>query len=239
MGKPLAVIKAGDTFPDLAGDNGDFEDWIIRGMGRDSALCPVINAEKEEPLPAPETLAGAVISGSHAMVTQDLDWSLVLERWTVEMVRAGVPVLGICYGHQILARATGGRVDFHPEGAEVGTTEVTCLPACETDPLFKGMPGRFKAHVVHSQSVVELPGQAVLLVRNDYEPHHAFRVGKAAWGVQFHPEFFEAVSRGYTLKMADTLTAQGQDPERVLAGIKATPDAADLLRRFGDLVLGP
>lgn len=234
--RPLVVVKAGDTFPELIREYGDFEDWIIKGLGCDASCCQVVNVEKGEALPGPGGLRGAVISGAHSMVTQDLDWSLALEAWTREMM-AEVPLLGICYGHQILARAMGGTVDFHPRGTEIGTREIYCLPACESDPLFKAMPKTFKAHVFHSQSVTQLPDSTVLLAKNEFEPHQAFRAGKAAWGVQFHPEAFAAATRGYILNLADTVRGQGQDPELLIGDLDETPYAAALLKRFGDLVM--
>jgi len=233
---PLVVVKAGDTFPELIREYGNFEDWIIQGLGRDRSCCRVVNVEKGEELPGPGDLRGAVISGAHSMVTQDLGWSLALEAWTREMLGARIPLLGICYGHQILARAAGGTIDFHPRGSEIGTREIVCLPACKADPLFKRLPQTFKAHVFHSQSVIQLPDTAVLLARNEFEPHQAFRVGEAAWGVQFHPEAFAAATRGYILNLADTVRSQGNDPNELINELEETPYAADLLKGFGDLV---
>jgi GMP synthase (glutamine-hydrolysing) len=235
-GKKLFVIKAGDTFPDLIRDYGDFEDWIISGLGLDRAMVQVVNVEKGEPLPKPESVRGAVISGSHFMVTQDLDWSLGLEDWTREMVGAGIPLLGICYGHQILARALGGSIDFHPRGIEIGTKEIFCLPVCSQDPLFRDLPGKFKAHLFHSQSVIQLPDSALLLAQNDFEPHQVFRVGEAAWGVQFHPEAFADVTKGYIDNLQEEVEKQGQDLDRLIQELEETPYAASLLEKFARLV---
>ena len=236
--KKLAVIKAGDTFTEIVDTQGDFEDWIIQGLGVESDLCLVVNAEKKETLPDPDSIAGAVISGSHAMVTESLDWSLALESWTRKMVKAEVPLLGICYGHQILAKAMGGIVDFHPKGAEVGTTEITRLPEGENDALFGIIPDTFWGHVVHSQSVIELPEKAILLAENEFEPHHGFRIGKAAWGVQFHPEFDSAATSKYIRFMAEKVKQQGQDPEDLVNKVEATPWSAALLKEFATLVFG-
>ena len=233
--KKLAVIKAGDTFPELVSEYGDFEDWIINGLDVGEGVCSVVDAQKQR-LPDPGTIKGAVISGSHDMVTQDLDWSLALEAWARDMVAAGVPLLGICYGHQILGRAMGGQVDFHPKGLEIGTRDITCLPACTSDPLFKDLPGRFKVHVIHSQSVIRLPENALLLAENGFEPHQAFRIGKAAWGVQFHPEAFVDVTKEYIRSLADTVTKEGQNPETLIRELEETPWAAALLKGFGAFV---
>lgn len=237
MEKGIYVIKAGETFEDLKASRGDFEDWIISGMGLDPGAVTVINAEGGEPLPAVHQVRGAVISGSHAMVTQDLAWSLALEAWTREMVSARIPLLGICYGHQILARALGGRVDFHPGGTEIGTRMIRCHGACGKDPLFTGLPEAFRVHLFHSQSVLGLPQGAVLLAGGDFDPHQAFRAGSCAWGVQFHPEADAGITRGYIRNLEAELTREGQDIGALKETLEETPEGSALLRRFAGLVL--
>ena len=230
------IIKAGSTFDDLIAQKGDFQDWIRAGLGL--AQVRIINAEKGETLPPPETVRAAVISGAHSMVTQNLPWSLALEAWTREIIAADIPLLGICYGHQIMGRALGGDVAFNPRGTEIGTREIRCLSAIHDDPLFQGLPERFKVHVFHSQSVIRLPEAAVLLAGNDVEPHQAFRIGNQAWGVQFHPEADAEVTRGYIRNLAQPLTEEGQDLAGLYATLEETPHAAALLRRFAVLVNG-
>ncbi|MCG8637659.1 MAG: glutamine amidotransferase [Desulfobacterales bacterium] len=236
--KLVYIIKAGSTFPDMAAEQGDFEDWIISGLGLDVALLDVVDVENGMELPDISSVSGAVITGSHAMVTRNLHWSLSLETWTRQLVLAKIPVLGICYGHQILARAMGGTVDFHSQGTEIGTREITRLPAGGQDILFKGLPERFKGHTVHSQTVTRLPDNAVLLACNSFEPHHGFRIGDSAWGVQFHPEFSVRAMEGYIGHMADTVRQEGQDPEKLIRDLDNTPEAAELLERFGRLAVG-
>lgn len=234
--KPIFVVKAGTTFPDLVEKHGDFEDWIVKGLGRPENEIQVVNALSQTNLPGPDQLKGAVISGSHDHVTQNKRWSLRLEAWARRLVQHQVPLLGICYGHQIIARAMGGVVDFHPVSLEIGTRTMELLAGCDTDPLFQGLPSQFKAHVFHSQSVIELPFDALVLAKNEFEPHQAFRVGKNAWGVQFHPEADAAVTRGYVRNLEKDVEASGQDSQRLVEQVEETPYAAALLQRFGDLV---
>jgi GMP synthase (glutamine-hydrolysing) len=237
-GKKIFVIKAGDTFADLIEAKGNFEDWIISGLGLETDLVQVVNAERGEGLPGPDAVQGAVISGAHSMVTQDLSWSLNLERWTRQIIEAGIPILGICYGHQIMARAMGGEVDFHPRGTEIGTTQIHCLEGCKEDLLFSSLPTCFKVHVFHSQSVSVLPPGAEVLAENGFEPHQAFRMGAAAWGVQFHPEATAEVTRGYIRNLSEDLVSQGLDIQELEATLEETPFAAALLEKFGNIAAG-
>ncbi|MFN2358266.1 MAG: glutamine amidotransferase [Desulfotignum sp.] len=231
----ILIVKTGDTFADLSGPYGDFEDWIRRGMGAGADQVRVVNASAFEVLPEPGTFSGVVIAGSHAMVTQNLDWSLAVEAWLVPVVTAGIPVLGICYGHQLLAKAMGGKVDFHPGGLEIGTTPISLTPDALSDPLLQGLPPVFNAHTCHSQTVLTLPPGAVNLAENIHEPHHAFRLGHAAWGVQFHPEYTRDIMSGYIRNMSPVIQALGTDPARVRNQVTETPEAGHLLARFASL----
>lgn len=184
---PLLIAKTGQTLQDCAVRCGDFEDWFVRGLGLAASKVQVVHLPDGDRLPPYRAARGIVITGSHAMVTDRDPWSEDLAGWVAEAVPMGMPILGVCYGHQLLAHALGGEVDDHPAGPEVGTVPVRLNPAARTDPLLAGLPEAFYVHATHAQSVLRLPEQAVHLAGNDYEPHHAFRVGERAWGVQFHP----------------------------------------------------
>lgn len=234
--KKTIIIKTGDTLPDIINACGDFEEMIASGLRISRDKLRVVNVTAHEALPDMDQINGVVISGSHAMVTQELDWSLALEAWIRKWIAAEIPLLGICFGHQLMAKAMGGVVDYHPRGIEIGTTDVICLDECAKDPLFKDLPPSFKAHVIHSQSVIQLPPSAVLLAKNDFEPHHGFRLGAAAWGVQFHPEADVAMTRGYIENLVENVRSSGQDPDQLIGLLEETPHATLLLKTFGEIV---
>jgi GMP synthase (glutamine-hydrolysing) len=171
------------------------------------------------------------------MVTDNLPWSLAIEQWIPRLVAADVPFFGICYGHQLLGRAMGGEVGYHPLGKEVGTFEIRLKPEARQDPLFATLPRQFPVHATHSQSVLKLPPEAVLLAENSYEPHHAFRVGKCAWGVQFHPEYNCDIERDYIEAQAKSLTESGHNVAERLANLRDTPEASLLLQKFARLAM--
>lgn len=234
--KALYVLKVGTTFPATAAHLGDFDRWTTAALGKGAVETSVLDVEHGADLPAVSTCAGVVITGSHAMVTDELPWSIAIEQWLPSLLDARIPIFGICYGHQLLARAAGGRVDFHPRGKEIGTVGVDLLPECIDDELFHSLPRTFIAHTTHSQSVLRLPPGAVHLAGNDFEPNHAYRLGECAWGVQFHPEYDEAVMRSYIVEQSESLTAAGMNVEQLLRQVRETPAAARTMKNFARIV---
>jgi GMP synthase (glutamine-hydrolysing) len=234
--RPLAIIKVGDTFEPLRARRGDFEHWIAAGLGDTPLPVVVLDPRRGDTLPDPATLSGAIVTGSHAMVSHREPWSESTGAWLRQLVARHTPVLGICFGHQLLADALGGEAGDHPVGMEVGTVQVELQPEAAQDPLTHGLPQRFDAHVVHRQSALRLPEGAVLLAGNAFEATQAFRIGDSAWGVQFHPEFDDEIMRGYVEHLGPPLRAEGVDPGAVQARVKPTPAAAGLLERFARIV---
>lgn len=236
MKRPLAIIKAGSATPVVRQRYGDFEEWLHQGLGVLRQDIRLVRVAAGEALPAPEACGGVVITGSHAMVTDLLPWSVALAQWLPAVVDRQIPLLGICYGHQLLAAAMGGQVGYHPAGREIGTVPIELLPAAQHDPLFGSLPAQFPAQAFHSQSALTLPPGAVLLARNDFEPHHAFRVGECAWGVQFHPEYTKEIMAAELAADTGQLGQDGFDLAMLRESLAETPIAADLLPRFAQLV---
>ncbi len=230
--KPVLIVKAGEPVPAVAGRFGGFEDWILAGSGLDPEAVRTVAVYREEALPDPTSVAGVIVTGSKAMVTDHEPWMERAATWLRRAVGDRVPVLGICFGHQLLAHALGGEVGDNPRGREIGTVRVRLLPAAGEDPLLAGFPARLTVQATHTQSVLRLPPGAVLLAANDHEPHHAFRAGKRAWGLQFHPEITAGVMRAHLALMRSTLAAEGLDPAALEAAVESSPAGPALLRRF-------
>lgn len=229
--RPLLIVVAGRPVEPLR-RHGGFGHWIrvAAGLGRRDAV--VVDVEAGAPLPPPAGFAGAIVSGSAAMVTERLGWSERTAGWLREAAHRGLPLFGICYGHQLLAHALGGEVGDHPRGREMGTVEVARGPASAGDPLFATLPARFAAQATHLQSVLRPPPGAVLLAASQHDGCHAFRWRSHAWGVQFHPEFSATHMRGYIRARAERLRGEGADPEALARGVRAAPHARRALRRF-------
>lgn len=235
--KPIVIVKTGSTLPALAARRGDYEDWIGDHLGRSPVGVVPVNVEQGEALPGLEALVGVVVTGSSAMVSERVPWSERAGAWLAQVVRSGTPVLGICYGHQLLAQTLGGRVGPNPRGREIGTVRVSlATDLCEGDRLLGGLPPELVVQVTHRESVLTLPPGAVRLGGNAADPNQAVRFADRAWGVQFHPEFDAEVSRSYLTARRVELIAEGLDPDALLRATADSPDGARLLARFGEIV---
>lgn len=233
--RPLVVLKTGSKPARLAHQAGDYEDWILQAMGWPAADARVVAVHLGEAPPQPSLIRGAVITGSAAMVTEGQPWVERTAAWLRAAATDDQPVLGICYGHQLLAHALGGEAGWNPAGVEVGVVDIEALPEARTDLLLGGLPARFPACVSHRQSAVRLPPGATVLARSALEAHHAFRLGNA-WGLQFHPEFAPAVMPAYIEGFRDVLEGEGRDPAELVAALRPTPSSATLLARFAAIV---
>jgi GMP synthase (glutamine-hydrolysing) len=152
-----------------------------------------------------------VVTGSWASVYWDRPWIGELKTWTAEAVRAGVPALGVCYGHQLLADVLGGRVESMGE-YELGYRTV------EQDGqnrLLAGLDETMTVFTSHSDHVVDPPPGATVFARNDYGIH-GFRRGNV-FTVQFHPEYDMETARTITRDKRDQLPTERI--QRALDGI--------------------
>lgn len=232
--KQIALIKTGGTIAQIKSNHGDFEDWFANGMGVSDLLQ--IDVFRQQALPAPGDLSGIVITGSAAMVSACEDWSEQTAEWLSRAVRKGIPVLGVCYGHQLLAHALGGRVGPNPAGRQIGTVTAQLLDAANDDSLLGYLPHTFAVQTSHSEVVLELPPGAERLAVSPLDNNFAIRFAEKVWGVQFHPEFSGAVMSEYIRYRADALLEEGMTPESLLASVKDSEQAESVLRRFVELL---
>ncbi|MCP4039767.1 MAG: glutamine amidotransferase [bacterium] len=234
--KPLLILKTGTTLPEIVGERGDFEKWIGDGLDYTCSELEVASVYEGDALPDSAAIAGVVATGSSALVTEREDWSERSASWLADVVEREIPVLGICYGHQLLAHGLGGRVERNPLGREIGTVEVRLRPGFEDDGLLGALPQQISVQVSHVESVVALPAGARHWGASAGDPNQVFAYGPCAWGVQFHPEFDAEIVRGYIRGRRALLLEEGMDPEALAAAVCDTGHGTQLLRRFGAIV---
>lgn len=232
--KPILILKTGSTYPILRQHYGDFEDWISRGLG-ESTPVRVVDALDGDNLPHPAEAAGMVITGSHAMVTDEAPWMRRLSHWLEDALgqAEAPPMLGICFGHQLLARTLGGEVDDHPMGMEVGTVALRLSTRARGDALLGGLWDQPWAQMMHRQSVLVAPPGVEVLASNGHDSCQAFRYGSHVWGCQFHPEFSADVTRAY-LQAQRGRALSDQQVDDAMPKVRECQQASSILARFAE-----
>jgi len=232
--KQITLIKTGCTIEQIKPAHGDFEDWFAEGLGVSDLLQ--IDVFNRQELPDPKNLAGILITGSPAMVSDRLDWSERTAEWLRQAVQTGVPILGVCYGHQLLAHALGGRAGPNPAGRQIGTVNAQLIDNMRDDSLLGYLPTTFSVQASHSEVVLELPPGAQRLATSPLDDNFAIRFANNAWGIQFHPEFSVPVMSDYIRYRAEALREEGLSPEQLLAQVTDTETAKSVLKKFTEFV---
>lgn len=230
--KPVVVIRTGRAPDSIRARHGDFPHWLRLACNLPSARLRVVDVVAGDTLPAPSEVAGALVTGSAAMVTERAGWSERTAGWIRNAMDAQLPMFGVCYGHQLMAHALGGRVDYLAGGREIGTLPIELASSSAGDPLAASLPTVFRAHTTHEQSVLETPPGTLVLARSARDPHHLLRYSAHAVSAQFHPEFNADVMRAYIQRKREVMRGEGADPQHVYRQVAATPFARRLLALF-------
>ncbi|MEU3692770.1 type 1 glutamine amidotransferase [Streptomyces narbonensis] len=209
----LVVQHEEDAGPGLVGER-----LLAAGLRLD-----VVRAWRGEPLPdGLRGHAGLLVLGGSVGCRDDTaaPWLPRVRTLVREAVAGEVPLLGICLGGQIVADALGGSVVTRARGPELGAVPLRRLLAADADPVLGGVPEGAPAAQWHWDEMDRLPAGAVPLLSGDDCPHQAFRLGRACWALQFHPE----AGAGTVARWAEADDAQvradGDDPAAVVASVR-------------------
>jgi GMP synthase (glutamine-hydrolysing) len=235
------LLKAGEAAASVRLSVGDYDRWFLQTVGLSGYRFDVVPAHQGAKLP--EDMAGydaVMMTGSPLSVTRLEPWMERAAHLMVDAAEKGIPVLGVCFGHQLLAHAYGGRVVRNPLGREIGTIQVDLTESGQADPLFRGLPPRLAVQATHEDIVPEPPEGTVVLAGNANTAVQALAFRPCARGVQFHPEVQPEAMRALINARAERLeseaTSRGQPPgervPRLLAGIAPTPNGRQILVNF-------
>jgi GMP synthase (glutamine-hydrolysing) len=209
---------------------------IADALGAKGTSLRIVSVYKGEPIPKELGAAGGLVVMGGPMGVYEADRYPFLSeeiRLIERAVKAEKPVLGVCLGSQLLAKALGASVTKGTR-KEIGWYPVSLADDAAKDPLWAGLQRSFTAYHWHGD-VFELPAGAEWLASSALTPCQAFRYGKGAYGLLFHMEVTEQIIAGMIRTFAQELRDEGLDGQRI-----AELSASHLphLQSIGSLVFG-
>ncbi len=227
----VLVLQLSETNP-----LGPMEQWLL-GAG---AQLRRVRCFAGESVPELTGIDAVVCLGGEMDAADDgaFPWLPQVRSLLGAAARHQVPVLAICLGAQLLALATGGRVDTMANGPEVGIRLIAKRDAAAMDALLATLP--FTPDVVqfHDAEVSRLPGNATLLAVSPHCTNQAFRVGDCAWGFQFHIETTPELVRQWLDSAPEAAAAMAHRRDVLEQGHRDVAETwAPIVARFVELAV--
>jgi GMP synthase (glutamine-hydrolysing) len=217
----LGLLVCDHVAPELRGISGDYEDMFRRLFaGRDEVDVVIYDVIGGELPGAPRECDAWLTTGSRHSVNDDAQWIRALEGFVRDVAAARVPFIGICFGHQLIAKAMGGSVVRSERGWGVGVKEVEVLPEL-------GLGDSYRVLTSHQDQVETIPPGAEVLGWNEHCPVSMLRVGSKMLGIQGHPEFDPAYSRAL-MELRRGRVISEPIVEEGLASLEHAPDSGRL-----------
>lgn len=229
----VLLLKTGDPLPVVRARRGPFQHWFGPLLTRYDLRLAIWEAQTDERRPQGDFDA-VIVTGSPSSVHHHEPWSERAAAWLADSA-PHTPILGVCYGHQLLAHALGGRSGPNPRGPEYGVVQVDVQP----DLLFEGFPRRMSVYQMHSDAVLELPPGARVLADNPVTSVQAFGVGDHIRAVQFHPEFdVDYLSAALGIRRERLELGHPGFTDRALEGLRDLPEQPQIIWNFLERIVG-
>ena len=182
----IGILVCGHAMDEVAKTHGDYGDWFVTllgGNGFDFEIYPVVDMEFPDSI---HDADGWLLTGSRHGAYEDHPFIPLLEQFVRDVYAANIPMAGICFGHQLIAQALGGKVEKYHGGWAVGRQEYT----------FEDH-GDVALNAWHQDQVTKLPKGARVIAGNDFCKHAGLVYGDQIYTVQPHPEFTNPVMSEY------------------------------------------
>lgn len=188
----VGLLRCGQVHPAAREVGGCYPELFASLLAPYPVEITTFEADRGDLPSSPDEVDGWIISGARASVLDAAGWLDDTADFVGRVLAAERPVVGVCFGHQLLAQVAGGRVDRAVGGWGVG---VQSYDVVERRPWMQPAVDRFRLIASHEDQVVDLPPDGRLLASAGYCPNAMFAIGERAIGVQAHPEFTVPATR--------------------------------------------
>ncbi len=223
----IAILETGGPPPALVERHGDYP-AMFRALFGDGPVFEAFNSQAGQ-WPDPAAFDAAVITGSSAGVYEDAPWIGDLLAW-IRGAKGRTALIGVCFGHQAMAQALGGRVEKSDRGWGVGLHRYDVVSA---EPWMQPPAASIAIPASHQDQVVEKPAEARVFLSSDFTPYAGLAWGEDAISLQGHPEFSRAYAADLTAGRRERIGAGLVD--RALESLTVPDDGALIgqwLRQF-------
>ena len=216
----IVILDLALAPPHLMGDLPNFghrtRDWLAQGLPE--ATYEVIDIQGGAQIPPLDGCDGVVVTGSDKGVYDTTPWMAALRALLIDARETKIPVLGLCFGHQIMADTWGGTAEKSDQGNHVGVREYT----------YQGQA--IAAHAWHKDQVTRQPPDSEITASAQYCPIAGLRYDFPAMSVQFHPEYTRDYMGGFIDQGRGEILDDATS-DAALDSLKATDVPEDLLAR--------
>ena len=229
----ILLIKMGATMLPVKSKFGDYEEWFERALGKYGRYLDCIDAVSEPDWSLVSRPDGCIISGSASSVYENLSWSIAASNMIESWRSIGVPILGVCYGHQLLAQNSGAHVALNPSGREIGVCQVE---QHMSDPLFDGLSPQFSVVQTHSDAVLTSVSGGDVIASNANTQNQAMALGDTVRSVQWHPEMTAEIIEMYIeLREAEIIAELGKQAiDELMSALRPVVSGRQILKNFVD-----
>ena len=193
--KKIIILDCGPSLEEVSKKYGHSPEWIMTVLKDTDSHFLWVKSHEGQTIEYTDGDAW-IITGSPRSVYDDDSWILKLEENIRIAGKNNKLILGICFGHQLIAKTFGGRVELNPNGWELGSYSINLTTHGKYSPLFNNMEDKVIVYESHKDSVTEIPPSAIELANNQ-KCIQAFQLYDTLYAVQFHPEFSWDVMKEY------------------------------------------
>ena len=219
----VGILKADSVLDDLQRTHGDYSDMFTRILSTDAHPCEVkvYDVEHLEYPPEIDVCDGYLITGSKRSVYEDEPWIQQLGAFVQTLHQARKKLVGICFGHQLVAQVLGGKTEKSDRGWGVGRHDTRLLLDLNAD---APAGTQFSLLSSHQDQVSKLPGSARVLAQSEFCPIAGMLIDQHILTFQGHPEFDSAYARAL-LQIRRELVGEAKY-EVAISSMAQVPDQA-------------